>query len=79
LGSIGFCSIITETLKNKVFTHDLIRIECNNQNDIGYVYAFLKTKIGNKTLTTNNYGSVGDFLLFSEADRHLKLSCPVTI
>jgi type I restriction enzyme S subunit len=57
-GSIGFCSIVTETLKNKVFSHDLIRIECNNQNEIGYVYAFLKTKIGYKILTTNNYGSV---------------------
>jgi type I restriction enzyme S subunit len=57
-GSIGFCSIVTETLKNKVFSHDLIRIECNNSDDIGYIYAFLKTKIGHKIVTTNNYGSV---------------------
>lgn len=57
-GSIGFCSIVTETLKDKVFSHDLIRIECNNPNEIGYVYAFLKTKIGHKIITTSNYGSV---------------------
>jgi type I restriction enzyme S subunit len=57
-GSIGFCSIVTTTLRNRVFSHDLIRIECNNPKETGYVYAFLKTEIGHKILTTNNYGSV---------------------
>jgi len=57
-GSIGFCSIATKTLRDRVFSHDLIRIECNNPNEIGYVYAFLRTKIGQKILSTNNYGSV---------------------
>lgn len=57
-GSIGFPSIVTEILKNKVFTHDLIRVECTDPTDAGYVYAFLKTKIGYTVLTTNNYGSV---------------------
>lgn len=57
-GTIGFCSIVTGILKNKVFSHDLIRIECDNSNDIGYIYAFLKTKIGHRLITTNNYGSV---------------------
>lgn len=57
-GSIGFCSIVTRTLKDKVFSHDLIRIECTNPEETGYVYSFLRTKIGYKILTTNNYGSV---------------------
>lgn len=57
-GSIGFCSIVTGVLKGKIFSDDLIRIECDNPNDTGYVYAFLKTSIGHKLLTTNNYGSV---------------------
>ena len=57
-GTIGFCSIVTGILKNKVFSHDLIRIECDNGDDIGYVYAFLKTKMGHRLITTNNYGSV---------------------
>jgi len=57
-GTIGFCTIVTETLKNKVFSHDLIRIECTDPKEIGYIYAFLKTGIGHKTLTTSNYGSV---------------------
>ncbi len=57
-GSIGFCSIVTRTLKDKVFSHDLIRIECTNPEETGYVYAFLKTWMGHKVITTNNYGSV---------------------
>lgn len=57
-GTIGRCSIVTETLKGKIFSDDLIRINCSSPNEVGYVYAFLKTTIGNKILTTNNYGSV---------------------
>lgn len=57
-GSVGFASLVTKTLDKKLFSHDLLRIECHNENDIGYVYAFLKTKIGFKLVSTNNYGSV---------------------
>lgn len=57
-GTIGSCSIVSSILKGKIFSHDLIRIECNNDDDIGYVYAFLKTKTGRQLVTTNNYGSV---------------------
>jgi type I restriction enzyme S subunit len=57
-GSIGHCCLVSKTLDGKVFSDDLIRITCSNPEDIGFVYAFLKTKIGNKVLTTNNYGSV---------------------
>lgn len=57
-GTIGRCTIVTDTLKGKIFSDDLLRINCNNPEEVGYVYAFLKTTIGNKILTTNNYGSV---------------------
>jgi type I restriction enzyme S subunit len=57
-GTIGFSSIVSKILKDKVFSHDLIRIECTNPDEIGYVYAFLKTEIGRNILSTNNYGSV---------------------
>ncbi len=57
-GTIGNCSIVSKTLDNKIFSHDLIRIECKNEIDIGYVYAFLKTKIGYTLINTNNYGAV---------------------
>ena len=57
-GTIGKVSYVSRTLANKIFSHDLLRIDCNNPNEAGYVYAFLKSKIGNKILLTNSYGAV---------------------
>jgi len=57
-GTIGNCSIVSKTLDNKIFSHDLIRIDCKDEVDIGYVYAFIKTKIGYTLINTNNYGAV---------------------
>jgi len=57
-GTIGKCTVVTDTLNNKIFSHDLIRINCNDDVDIGYIYAFLKSKIGDTLINTNNYGAV---------------------
>lgn len=57
-GTIGKVSYVTDTLDNKVFSHDLLRIDCRNSVDQGYIYTYLKSKIGNKILLTNSYGAV---------------------
>lgn len=57
-GSIGKVAYVSRTLDNKIFSHDLLRINCKNPIDTGYVYAYLKTSIGNKILLTNSYGAV---------------------
>lgn len=57
-GTIGKVAYVSKTLDNKIFSHDLLRIECKNPADRGYVYAYLKSKIGNKLLLTNSYGAV---------------------
>lgn len=57
-GTIGDCTVVTATLKNTVFSDDVIRIVLRNSDEIGYVYAFLKTKIGRILVNTNNYGAV---------------------
>lgn len=57
-GTVGKVSYVSETLKDKVFSHDLLRIDCKNQNDAGYVYAYLKSSVGNQILCTNRYGAV---------------------
>lgn len=57
-GTIGDISLVSEGLKNKVFSDDVIRIEFDNEQDMGYVYAFLKTSIGQQILKHNKYGSV---------------------
>lgn len=57
-GTIGNCTYVSKTLENKIFSDDVIRIQMDNKFDSGYVYAFLKTDIGQLLVTTNNYGSV---------------------
>lgn len=57
-GTVGKTTVVTKTLANKIFSHDLIRIDCLNKEDIGFVYAYLKSKTGNTILQTNSYGSV---------------------
>ena len=57
-GTIGKVSFVSKTLDNQIFSHDLIRIDANNPEDAGYIYAYLKSSTGNKILLTNSYGAV---------------------
>lgn len=57
-GTIGKVSYVSETLDNKIFSHDLLRIDCKDAVDQGYIYTYLKSKTGNKILLTNSYGAV---------------------
>lgn len=57
-GTIGNISLVSKTLSGKVFSDDVIRINFKNEYDLGYVYTFLKSKIGSYILKTNGYGSV---------------------
>ena len=57
-GTIGKCSIVGKTLDNKVFSHDLLRLFGKNEYDVGYIYAYFCTPIGQQMLQTNNYGAV---------------------
>lgn len=57
-GTIGKVSYVSKTLDGKIFSHDLLRINCNNKEDAGYLYTYLKSKVGNKILLTNSYGAV---------------------
>lgn len=57
-GTIGKVSFVSDTMDNMIFSHDLLRIDCKKPSDAGYVYAYLKSKVGNKILLTNSYGAV---------------------
>jgi len=57
-GTIGNVTLVSETLNNLIFSHDLIRITAKEGTDTGYIYAFLKTQTGNVLINTNNYGAV---------------------
>lgn len=57
-GTIGKVSFVSQTLDDKIFSHDLLRIDCREPIDQGYIYTYLKSKLGNKILLTNSYGAV---------------------
>lgn len=57
-GTIGNCTLAWRTLDGAIFSHDIIRITCKSESDTGYVYAFLRTKIGQALIRTNEYGAV---------------------
>lgn len=57
-GTIGKLSYVSKTLDQKIFSHDLLRIDCKDPTDAGYLYAYLKSAVGNNILLTNSYGAV---------------------
>ena len=57
-GTIGKVSYVSKTLDNAIFSHDLLRITCNETEYPGYLYTYLKSDTGNKLLVTNSYGAV---------------------
>lgn len=57
-GTIGNLTYVSKTLEDKVFSDDVIRLSFSCEEDCGYVYAFLRSKIGQTLIQTNNYGAV---------------------
>lgn len=57
-GTIGNVSLVTNTLKDKCISQNLIRIVPKNTDDIGYIYSYLKSKPCQLFLTRSNYGAV---------------------
>lgn len=56
-GTIGKVAYVSATLNNLIFSHDLLRINSHDNNS-GYIYTYLKSKVGQKILLTNSYGAV---------------------
>ncbi|AOH47046.1 hypothetical protein BCS37_00650 [Selenomonas sp. oral taxon 920] len=57
-GTIGTVSLVSKTTQGKVYSDDVIRVQFKERYDLGFVYAFFKTSVGNKILTRNGYGAV---------------------
>lgn len=57
-GTVGIVSLVSESYNNQIFSDDLLRIDCESPDDIGYIYAFLKSDEGQALISTNNYGAV---------------------
>jgi len=59
-GTIGNLTFTTEKLSNQLVTEHAIRIEIQNDIERGYVYAYLKSKIGNPLIQQSVFGAVID-------------------
>lgn len=57
-GTIGNVTYVNNTLSKYLVSEHAMRLECDSYP--GYVYTFLKTKIGKKLVTSNIYGAVVD-------------------
>jgi type I restriction enzyme S subunit len=57
-GTVGSVTLVSKTLEGTVFSDDVIRITAKKEIDVGFLYAFLKSPVGNTILQTNSYGSV---------------------
>ena len=55
-GTIGVVSYVSKTLENQSLSDDVIRIKASEYS--GYVYTYLKSRIGRLLVETNNYGAV---------------------
>ena len=57
-GTIGNAAIVTKTLRNKLFSQNLIQITTTKNEFCGYLYAYIKSDIGQQLLKSNLYGAV---------------------
>ena len=57
-GTIGNLTIVSKTLKNKCVSQNMIRIVPKKNKYLGYIYTYLKSRVGQLFLTRNNYGAV---------------------
>ncbi len=57
-GSVGRCVYVNKTLEEYAVSDDVIRLVLLHDKYSGYVYAFLRTKVGQALMTTNQYGAV---------------------
>jgi type I restriction enzyme S subunit len=57
-GTIGKPIYVSRTLKNYIFSQHSLRVISKSNQLAGYLYAYLKTEIGQILVQSNNYGAV---------------------
>lgn len=57
-GTVGNVAIVSDTLDGLIFSDDVIRTTFRSEEELGYVYAYLKSDVGRSLFQTNQYGSV---------------------
>lgn len=57
-GTVGKVTLVSDTLDNYIFSHDLLRINLKDSRDAGFLYTYFLSKVGRSIITANNYGAV---------------------
>lgn len=57
-GTIGRAVYVSQTLSGKIVNQDMLRIDCHNPEDSGYLYAYLKSSACQKILHSLTFGAV---------------------
>jgi type I restriction enzyme S subunit len=57
-GTVGKPIYISKTLRNYIFSQHSLRVIPHENEFAGYIYAYLKTEIGQVLVQSNNYGAV---------------------
>jgi type I restriction enzyme M protein len=76
-GSIGRVILTTKHQEGHLGTDDLIHVEIDEPNLRAYVYAFLKSELGQKLLKKNEYGTIQQHLEPAHV-RELLIPLPIT-
>ncbi len=61
-GTIGNLTLVTKKLSNQLVTEDAIRIGIQDEVKRGYVYAYLKSRVGNPLIQQSVFGAVIDHI-----------------
>ncbi|MBT5342339.1 hypothetical protein HOL59_02025 [Candidatus Woesearchaeota archaeon] len=61
-GTIGNLTIVKGVLDKKLVTEDAIRVITKKEEDIGFLYAYLKSSIGNPLIQQSVFGAVIDHI-----------------
>lgn len=57
-GSVGDATISYSAHRDTIISHDLLRVQARDPGELGYLYAFLKTRFGRATMRSSKYGSI---------------------
>lgn len=57
-GSVGDAAVSYAPLSGKIISHDLLRVQVREPEELGYLYFFLRSRFGRAMLRSSRYGSI---------------------
>lgn len=57
-GSVGDAIVSYSAHRDAIISHDLLRVQVYDSEELGYLYAFLRTRVGRAMMRSSKYGSI---------------------